>query len=105
MGGLTRLRRFQQDDAHIFCAPDQIAAEVLTFCVKAHCCCWVRDAVTPFFQIKSCLEFIEHIYALFHFKFRYMLSTRCVRCAELLKHLPLYLSWRDAVWFLAFQQP
>lgn len=25
LGGLTRLRRFQQDDAHIFCAPDQVA--------------------------------------------------------------------------------
>ncbi|XP_051848688.1 threonine--tRNA ligase, mitochondrial isoform X2 [Antechinus flavipes] len=24
LGGLTRLRRFQQDDAHIFCAPDQV---------------------------------------------------------------------------------
>lgn len=22
--GLTRVRRFQQDDAHIFCAPDQV---------------------------------------------------------------------------------
>ncbi|KFO18199.1 Threonyl-tRNA synthetase, mitochondrial, partial [Fukomys damarensis] len=25
LGGLTRLRRFQQDDAHIFCAPEQVA--------------------------------------------------------------------------------
>lgn len=25
LGGLTRLRCFQQDDAHIFCAPDQVA--------------------------------------------------------------------------------
>lgn len=24
LGGLTRLRRFQQDDAHIFCRPDQV---------------------------------------------------------------------------------
>ena len=22
--GLTRVRRFQQDDAHIFCTPDQV---------------------------------------------------------------------------------
>ena len=28
--GLTRVRTFSQDDAHIFCTPDQIAAEVLT---------------------------------------------------------------------------
>jgi threonyl-tRNA synthetase len=27
--GLTRVRRFQQDDAHIFCRQDQIKAEVL----------------------------------------------------------------------------
>ena len=32
LGGLTRLRRFQQDDAHIFCAHDQIASEV---CIAA----------------------------------------------------------------------
>ena len=28
--GLTRVRTFSQDDAHIFCTPDQIASEVLT---------------------------------------------------------------------------
>ncbi len=28
LGGLTRVRQFQQDDAHIFVAPDQIAEEV-----------------------------------------------------------------------------
>lgn len=28
LGGLTRLRRFQQDDAHIFCDADHIQAEV-----------------------------------------------------------------------------
>ena len=31
LGGLTRLRRFQQDDAHIFCTPQQIGDEV---CVR-----------------------------------------------------------------------
>ena len=24
LSGLTRVRRFQQDDAHIFCTPDQV---------------------------------------------------------------------------------
>lgn len=24
LGGLTRVRRFQQDDAHIFCTPEQV---------------------------------------------------------------------------------
>lgn len=25
LSGLTRVRRFQQDDAHIFCRPDQVS--------------------------------------------------------------------------------
>lgn len=29
--GLTRVRRFQQDDAHIFCAPEQIKQEIVSF--------------------------------------------------------------------------
>lgn len=29
LNGLIRVRRFQQDDAHIFCRPDQIMEEVL----------------------------------------------------------------------------
>jgi threonyl-tRNA synthetase len=29
LSGLTRVRRFQQDDAHIFCRPEQIKAEVM----------------------------------------------------------------------------
>jgi threonyl-tRNA synthetase len=28
LAGLTRVRRFQQDDAHIFCAPGQVQAEI-----------------------------------------------------------------------------
>ncbi len=51
--GLTRVRTFSQDDAHIFCSPDQIAAEV--------------ESVTTMF-----LE----CYALFGFDLRIVLSTR-----------------------------
>ena len=29
LSGLTRVRRFQQDDAHIFCMPDQVSLPVL----------------------------------------------------------------------------
>ena len=32
LGGLTRVRRFQQDDAHIFCLNDQV-------CYCCCCCC------------------------------------------------------------------
>lgn len=51
--GLTRVRRFQQDDAHIFCAPEQIKDEM-----------------------KGCLDFLKHIYSIFGFTFDLVLSTR-----------------------------
>lgn len=51
--GLTRVRRFQQDDAHIFCAPEQLADEVM-----------------------SSLDFLNHIYGIFGFTFELHLSTR-----------------------------
>jgi threonyl-tRNA synthetase len=51
--GLTRVRRFQQDDAHIFCMQSQVTSEV-----------------------KSCLEFLKHIYGIFGFTFELKLSTR-----------------------------
>ncbi|XP_021570876.1 threonine--tRNA ligase, mitochondrial isoform X3 [Carlito syrichta] len=53
LGGLTRLRCFQQDDAHIFCAPDQLEAE-----------------------IRNCLDFLRSVYAVLGFSFRLALSTR-----------------------------
>ncbi|XP_026953452.1 threonine--tRNA ligase, mitochondrial isoform X1 [Sagmatias obliquidens] len=53
LGGLTRLRRFQQDDAHIFCAPDQLEAE-----------------------IRGCLDFLRSVYTVLGFSFRLALSTR-----------------------------
>uniref|UniRef100_A0A0N4ZE60 threonine--tRNA ligase n=1 Tax=Parastrongyloides trichosuri TaxID=131310 RepID=A0A0N4ZE60_PARTI len=52
--GLTRVRRFQQDDAHIFCRPDQIKSE-----------------------IAGCLDFMKHVYVdVFGFTFTLNLSTR-----------------------------
>ncbi|CAH2296535.1 threonine--tRNA ligase, cytoplasmic [Pelobates cultripes] len=51
--GLTRVRRFQQDDAHIFCAMEQIEEE-----------------------IKSCLDFLRSVYDVFGFTFKLNLSTR-----------------------------
>lgn len=53
LSGLTRVRRFQQDDAHIFCTPSQIFEEVL-----------------------SVLDFMERIYGIFGFKFSLALSTK-----------------------------
>ncbi|XP_041081965.1 threonine--tRNA ligase 1, cytoplasmic-like isoform X1 [Polyodon spathula] len=51
--GLTRVRRFQQDDAHIFCTMEQIEQE-----------------------IKDCLDFLRTVYAVFGFSFQLYLSTR-----------------------------
>ncbi|KAK9390925.1 threonine-tRNA ligase mitochondrial [Crotalus adamanteus] len=51
--GLTRVRRFQQDDAHIFCSMDQLEGE-----------------------ITGCLDFLQAIYSVFGFTFRFFLSTR-----------------------------
>jgi len=51
--GLTRVRRFIQDDSHIFCRPDQIEQEVA-----------------------GVLDLIKFTYSIFGFDFRMELSTR-----------------------------
>ncbi|XP_068131649.1 threonine--tRNA ligase 2, cytoplasmic isoform X2 [Hyperolius riggenbachi] len=53
LSGLTRVRRFQQDDAHIFCTMEQIEEEM-----------------------KGCLQFLHAVYAVFGFTFQLYLSTR-----------------------------
>ncbi|VDN07969.1 unnamed protein product [Thelazia callipaeda] len=54
LSGLTRVRRFQQDDAHIFCRQDQILDE-----------------------IKGCIDFLQYAYIdVFNFTFKLNLSTR-----------------------------
>ncbi|XP_014670263.1 PREDICTED: threonine--tRNA ligase, cytoplasmic-like [Priapulus caudatus] len=53
LSGLTRVRRFQQDDAHIFCTQDQIRSE-----------------------INGCLEFLNKVYVTFGFTFKLYLATR-----------------------------
>eukprot|EP01091_Cochliopodium_minus_P019519 TRINITY_DN822_c0_g1_i1.p1 TRINITY_DN822_c0_g1~~TRINITY_DN822_c0_g1_i1.p1 ORF type:complete len:705 (-),score=234.88 TRINITY_DN822_c0_g1_i1:88-2202(-) len=53
LSGLTRVRRFQQDDAHIFCRREQITEE-----------------------IENALGFMKHVYGVFGFEFSLELSTR-----------------------------
>ncbi|KAI8086183.1 threonyl-tRNA synthetase [Halteromyces radiatus] len=54
LSGLTRVRRFHQDDAHIFCTEQQIVSE-----------------------ISSCLSFVDRVYKAFEFPhFDFTLSTR-----------------------------
>ncbi|XP_077576328.1 threonine--tRNA ligase 1, cytoplasmic [Stigmatopora nigra] len=57
LGGLTRVRRFCQDDAHIFCAPEQLEGEIV-----------------------ACLDFVRSIYHVFGFSFHCLLSTRPTPC-------------------------
>ncbi len=51
--GLTRVRRFQQDDAHIFCSENDIGQE-----------------------IRGQLEFMKRVYGIFGYEFSLELSTR-----------------------------
>jgi len=51
--GLTRVRRFQQDDTHIFCTEEQIGSEIM-----------------------GVFDFLKYVYGVFGFKFRMELSTR-----------------------------
>ncbi|KAF8153241.1 hypothetical protein B0H34DRAFT_662629 [Crassisporium funariophilum] len=51
--GLTRVRRFVQDDTHVFCMPSQLEDE-----------------------ISALFDFMQHVYGLFGFDFRLELSTR-----------------------------
>jgi threonyl-tRNA synthetase len=51
--GLTRVRRFQQDDGHIFCRQDQIQSEIM-----------------------GVLELLKSVYDVFGFTFELQLSTR-----------------------------
>ncbi|MFA6073728.1 MAG: threonine--tRNA ligase [Candidatus Woesearchaeota archaeon] len=54
LGGLTRVRRFSQDDAHIFCTEDQMEKEIIDL-----------------------LSFTKYIYTeVFNFEYEVMLSTR-----------------------------
>lgn len=53
LSGLTRVRRFQQDDAHIFCTQDQIEQE-----------------------IENIFNFLKFMYGVFGFEFKMELSTR-----------------------------
>ncbi|KAN0063845.1 threonyl-tRNA synthetase [Thecaphora frezii] len=53
LSGLTRVRRFCQDDAHIFCRAEQVEDEMA-----------------------GCFDFLQSVYGLFGFTFKLELSTR-----------------------------
>lgn len=54
LSGLTRVRKFSQDDAHIFCTPEQLEEE-----------------------LRDCIDFVKHVYHdIFKMEFAIELSTR-----------------------------
>lgn len=53
LSGLTRVRRFQQDDAHIFCRADQVREEITSF-----------------------LKMLDEVYTVFGLEYKMALSTR-----------------------------
>ncbi|HIH24905.1 TPA: threonine--tRNA ligase [Candidatus Woesearchaeota archaeon] len=54
LSGLTRVRKFSQDDAHIFCTPEQLEEE-----------------------LRDCIDFVKHVYHdVFRMEFTLELSTR-----------------------------
>lgn len=53
LSGLTRVRKFQQDDGHIFCTIDQVTSE-----------------------IEGMFDFLTHVYSIFGLRFKLKLSTR-----------------------------
>lgn len=67
LSGLTRVRRFQQDDAHIFCRQDQIEDEIV-----------------------GVFNFLDRVYGILGFEFKMELSTRPE------KYLGDIETWNDA---------
>ncbi|KAM3177229.1 Threonine--tRNA ligase 1, cytoplasmic, partial [Hymenolepis weldensis] len=64
LSGLTRVRRFQQDDAHIFCREDQAS------CKEPNVEMQIES------EIDNALKFLQNIYGIFGFAFELFLSTR-----------------------------
>lgn len=69
--GLTRVRRFQQDDSHIFCTPDQVSRLTAMSMTKYW---WGFYQVQG--EIHGLFDFVKHVYGIFGFTFKLKLSTR-----------------------------
>jgi threonyl-tRNA synthetase len=71
--GLTRVRRFVQDDTHIFCTPQQVRG--FPFLARMD-----GDVKTRLKQIgeeiASLFDFLQQVYGIFGFEFQMELSTR-----------------------------
>lgn len=104
--GLTRVRRFKQDDAHIFCTMDQVTTSGVSRTIKKNVFFFFfssfddkhsfekqvpayYDSYTKFSiifflcvclqiesEMKGCLDFLRCVYDVFGFSFQLHLSTR-----------------------------
>ena len=94
--GLTRVRRFQQDDAHIFCTHDQIKVQQATVpeysrsiiqsfnicffaCLRLFVCVCLFACVAFAIsqqEIMGALDFLNSVYGIFNFTYDVRLSTR-----------------------------
>ena len=80
--GLTRVRRFVQDDTHVFCMASQVEFFFFPFFFLKHLCArmgWFYHLL--FFtqleeELGALFDFMQHIYGLFGFEFHLELSTR-----------------------------
>ncbi len=85
--GLTRVRRFQQDDAHIFCLPEQVRSgwgEMEENGVPNEENGGPNRGLSLAGQIESemagALDFLQYVYGKFGFSFKLNLSTRPQVC-------------------------
>ena len=66
--GLTRVRKFQQDDAHVFCTHEQVSKVVEVP--------FLANMFQISEEIKGLFDFLKAVYGLFGFPFKLKLSTR-----------------------------
>ncbi|XP_032305116.1 threonine--tRNA ligase, mitochondrial isoform X1 [Coturnix japonica] len=76
--GLTRVRRFQQDDAHIFCTMEQVGVPPVSPLYPPCVPCSPAHSVVPQLEaeIGACLDFVRSVYATLGFSFQMALATR-----------------------------
>ena len=68
--GLTRVRRFVQDDTHVFCMPSQVRHTASIRNKRQFHRMQIEE------EINALFDFMQHIYGLFGFEFHLELSTR-----------------------------
>ena len=77
LNGLFRVRGFTQDDAHIFCLPEQLTAEILGVLEQKEGRLWMMSVECEQAEILGVLDLTETILTKFGFaEYEVMLSTR-----------------------------